>query len=152
MHGDFMSAKTTSLEDAAVGVRVRLAGLWASILSCYIYGDYFVLFAPSKLERMLGGHGPFGPVTQESLLAVAAIMAVPSVMICLSLLLSPAVSRWTNIVVAAIFIVFVTFTLRGASWYFYIFLSAVEVLLKATIIWLAWTWPRQSLQPQVASA
>lgn len=138
-----MGSKVGQLADAAVNVRVKLAGLWASVLFCYLYGDYFGLYIPGKLEGMLAHRGPFGPVTQESMLGVAATMAIPSIMVCLSLLLRASISRWLNIAVAVIFILFLSATLWRASWYFYIFLAAVEIVLKAMIIWVAWTWPRQ---------
>ena len=137
-----MNAKVGLLADAPVNVRVKLASLWASVLFCYLYGDFFGLYKTGQLERIMKGSGPFGLVTQESMLAVAAVMAVPCVMVCLSVLLRPALNRWVNIVVAVIFIAFAAATLRG-EWYFYTFLILLEIALKAAIVWQAWTWPRE---------
>jgi hypothetical protein len=36
----------STLQDTRVPLRIRLAGLWTSLMSCYIYGDYFGLYAP----------------------------------------------------------------------------------------------------------
>lgn len=135
-----MSSTTRAISDLPIPVRVKLAGLWTSVLFCYVYGDFVGFFKTGKLERIMAGNGPFGPVSQESLLAVSAMMAVPCVMVGLSLILMPAVSRWLNIVVAAVFVVIVGMTLRNGAWDFYMFLSAVEIALKAIIIWHAWTW------------
>lgn len=141
-----MSSTTRVISDLPIPVRLKLAGLWTSVLFCYVYGDFLGFFKTGKLERMIAGYGPFGPTSQESLLAVAVMMAVPCVVIGLSLILAPTVSRWLNIVVASVFIVIVAITLRNGAWSFYIFLSAVEILLKATIIWCAWTWRQAGVE------
>jgi hypothetical protein len=130
------------LEDTPIPVRIKLAALWASAMSCYIYGDYFWLYQPGKLQSMLAGRiVPLGPVTQANLLGATISMAIPSAMIFLSLALRPAVNRWVNIVLGALYTMFVLVTMRRA-WAFYIFLGAVDMMLTAAIVWHAWTWPR----------
>ena len=52
----------TSPHSRQVPVRIRLAALWASLTFCYLYGDYFGLYRPGKLQGMLAGAGPVGPV------------------------------------------------------------------------------------------
>ena len=70
------------LEDRIVSHRVKLAALWASLMLCYIYCDYFELYQPGKLQSMLAGRlGPIGPTTQASLLAASVLLAVPALMI-----------------------------------------------------------------------
>jgi len=129
------------LEETPIPVRIKLAALWASLMSCYIYGDYFWLYKPGKLQSMLAGTiVPFGSVTQTNLLGTTISMAIPSTMIFLSLALRPALNRWMNIVLGALYTVFVLVTMRGA-WAFYIFLGAVDMMLTAAIVWHAWTWP-----------
>lgn len=68
-------------------VRIRLAALWASLTFCYLYGDYFGLYRPGKLQGMLDGAGPVGPASQGSLLFVAALLMIPGLMVALSILL-----------------------------------------------------------------
>jgi len=135
---------SSTLSDTPVSIRTKLAGMWASVVLCYLYGDFFGLFRTSKLDQILQGYGPFGPVTQETLLTVSVIMVVPCLMVFLSLLLKATLCRWLNLAVAAAFIPFVTATIMATSWYFYMFLGVVEILLKAIIVWLAWNWPRHS--------
>jgi hypothetical protein len=130
------------LEDTPIPVRIKLAALWASAMSCYIYGDYFWLYQPGKLQSMLAGTiVPFGAVTQTNLLGATISMAIPSTMIFLSLALRPGLNRWVNIVLGALYTVFVLMTMRHV-WAFYVFLGAVDMLLTAAIVWHAWTWPR----------
>jgi len=140
-----MSPATASpLEDFKVPVRLKLSGLWASVMSCYIYGDFLGLYRPGDIKGILDGEGLLGPTSQGSLLAVAILIAVPAVMIFLSLVLTPILGRWMNILVGVILTVIVLMTIPG-SWAFYIFLSVIEAVLQLLVIWYAWRWPRQSL-------
>lgn len=140
-----MNATTrTALQDVKVHVRFKLAALWASVMSCYIYGDFLGLYRPGDVKGILNGQGLLGPTSQASLLVVAILIAVPAVMIFLSLVLPPALSRWLNILVGAILTAIVLVTIPG-SWAFYIFLSAIEVVLQSLAVWYAWRWPRQAI-------
>ncbi|EIL97372.1 MAG TPA: DUF6326 family protein [Rhodanobacter sp.] len=140
-----MNATTrTALQDVKVHVRFKLAALWASVMSCYIYGDFLGLYRPGDVKGILNGQGLLGPTSQASLLVVAILVAVPAAMIFLSLVLPPALSRWLNILVGAILTAIVLVTIPG-SWAFYIFLSAIEVVLQSLAVWYAWRWPRHAL-------
>jgi Family of unknown function (DUF6326) len=132
----------TRLEDVRIHVRFKLAALWASLMFCYIYGDYFGLYQPGTLHAMLAGRmGPLGPTTQWVLLATSLLMAVPSVMVFLSLVLSPAVCRWAQVVLGIAYTLIMLLSMPGA-WMFYLFLGAIEVILSASIVWYAWRWPK----------
>jgi hypothetical protein len=62
----------STLQDAKLPVRIKLAGLWASLMSCYIYGDYFGLFATGRLQDMIAGNfGPLGQTTPGILVGVS---------------------------------------------------------------------------------
>jgi hypothetical protein len=91
---------------------------------------------------MRGRMGPLGPATQGVLLGVAVMMAIPGVMVFLSLVLPPAVNRWMNITLGVIYSVIMLVTMPG-GWMFYSFLGVVEIALTALIAWYAWTWPKQ---------
>ncbi|MDT4897883.1 MAG: hypothetical protein QOH25_2960 [Acidobacteriota bacterium] len=133
----------TALDDIKIHVKMKISALWVSVMLCYIYGDYFWLYAPGKLQGMLEGKMvPLGPTTQGVLLFTSVMMAIPSVMIFLSLTLKPNLNRWVNIILGVIYTVFVLITMPGA-WVFYIFLGGVDVILTALIVWYAWNWPRQ---------
>ncbi len=140
---DSMKKAATVLDDITIHVKVKISALWVSVTLCYIYGDYFGLYEPGKLQGMLNGvMGPLGPVTQGVLLGTSILMAIPSVMVFLSLVLKPRPNRWLNIILGAIFTVIMLITMPG-SWTFYIFLGVVEVVLTSLIVWYAWTWPRR---------
>jgi hypothetical protein len=142
MHAPNPEVRQQALPDPAIPRRLKLSALWASLTFCYLYGDYFGLYKPGKLERMLDGAGPMGPATQGSLLFVALLLVLPGLMVCLSLALPARTTRWLNIGLATFFAVFVAITMPGA-WWFYLAYSSIEIILCIAIAWLAWRWPRE---------
>lgn len=139
---DSMKNIGTALEDTKIDVKIRLSAMWASVMFCYIYADYFGLYVPGALQRMLAGQmGPLGPTTQGILLGTAVMMAIPSVMIVLSVALKSKLNRWLNIICGVIYTIVILITMW--DWVFSIFFGAVEVALTALIAWHAWNWPKQ---------
>ena len=51
-----MNKNNNVFEDFKINVRIKLAALWTSVMFCYIYGDYFELYVPKKVEGLLNGH------------------------------------------------------------------------------------------------
>lgn len=130
-----------ALEDLKIHVKFKLSALWTSMMFCYVYGDYFGLYKPGSLQRMLDGQmGPLGPTTQGVLLGTALLMAIPSLMVFLSLALAPKLNRWLNIILGLTYTLVMLLTLPGA-WTFYVFLGILEISLSLLIVWHAWTWP-----------
>ena len=136
--------RSLELEDIKVPVKLKLSALWASLMFCYIYGDYFGLYQPGTLKSMLQGQmGPLGPTTQGVLLGTAILMAVPSAMVFLSLALTPRVNRWANVALGLAYCAIIVISMPGA-WAFYMFLGVIEAVLSLLITWYAWRWPRVS--------
>ena len=132
---------TSMLSDIRVHVRFKLSALWAALMFCYIYGDYFGLYVPGKLKGMLDGSGPIGPVSEASLVATALLLAVPGLMVFLSLVLAPRLCRWANVALGLFYTAIMLLTMPGA-WWFYITLGVIEVALSLLIAACAWRWPR----------
>ena len=129
-------------KDTKIDVKIKLSALWASVMFCYIYADYFGLYVPGALQRMLQGRmGPLGRTTQGVLLGTSIMMAIPSVMIFLSVALKPNLNRWLNIIFGVLYTVIILFTMW--QWAFYIFFGIIEVVLTGLVVWHAWSWPRQ---------
>lgn len=139
---DVIKNRGTTLEDSRVNVKIKLAALWASVMFCYIYADYFGLYVPGALQSMLQGKmGPLGPTTQGVLLGTSLMMAIPSLMIFLSVALKPVLNRWLNILFGAIYTAIILITMW--SWVFYIVFGVIEVMLTLLVVWYAWRWPRR---------
>src|ERR1700731_2054712 len=107
-----------AFEDIKVNVRFKLFALWCSTMFFFIYGDYFELYQPGKLQEMISGRMPFGAVSQEVLLGMAVIMIIPGVMPFVTLVLPPGANRWVNIVFGSIYSVIMILAIRG-GWHFY---------------------------------
>lgn len=132
----------STLADTKVPLRIKLAGLWASLMSCYIYGDFFGLFAPGRVQDMMAGNfGPLGPTTSGILVGVSLLMAVPALMIFGSLALPARLCRWANIVFGLFYTAIMLLTMPGAL-PFYITLAVIEVLLTGAVVAYAWRWPK----------
>jgi hypothetical protein len=131
-----------SLDDLKIDVKIKLAALWTSVMFCYIYADYFGLYRTGALQGMLQGRmGPLGPATQGVLLAVAAVLAIPAVMIFLSLALKPNPNRWPNAILGILYTL-INLTNFLSAWAFYIFFGIIEIMLTSLIVWYACRWPR----------
>ena len=128
------------LED--IRVNMKLAALWASFMFLYIYVDYFHLYMPGSIEDILAGKMFVFDITQVVLLTGLASVTIPALMIFLSVALTAKVNRWTNIIVAAVYIPFTLFNLAGEAWMHMVFGAVVEVVLLLLIIRYAWKWPR----------
>lgn len=129
-------------------VPLKLAALWASAMSCYIYCDYFELYTPGKLQEMLQGTmGPLGTATQGVLAGTALMMAIPSLMIFLSVALPPRPNRGLNLVVGTLYTLLMALLAIQADWYFYRGFAALEALLTALAVGYAWRWPRAPRVP-----
>lgn len=134
---------STQLEDIRVNVKIILAGLWTSVTLCYLYGDYFELYTPGKAQGLVDGHNLLN--SPLNLLMAAVVLAIPAVMVFLSLILKPTINRILNIVVGIFFTLVMLFIgiSSFSEWYlFYVFLAAVECIITILIVVYAWKWKR----------
>jgi hypothetical protein len=134
------------LDDHRVHPKIRLGALWASVMFCYIYADYFGLFAPGQLASMNKGMiPPLGRSTDGVMIFVSAMMAIPSLMIALSTILPAGPNRVLNIIFGAIYTGIIGLTMwSGAHFIFY---GVIEIALTLMIIFTAWTWPATHSTP-----
>ncbi|HNP07679.1 MAG TPA: DUF6326 family protein [Cyclobacteriaceae bacterium] len=135
-------APQNGLEDIKVSVQLKLAALWTSLMFIYIYVDYFHFYMPGMLEDILKGKVYVFDITQGFLFAVSASMTIPALMVFLSVALPAKVNRWTNIIIATIFIPYTLFNLAGEAWMHMVFTAVIEVILLCLIVYYAWKWPR----------
>lgn len=135
-----------ALEDIQVNVKLKLAAIWTSFMFFYIYVDYFHLYMPGSVEDILAGKVFTFDISYIFLLIVMIGVAIPSLMIFLSVALPANVNRWTNIIVAAIYIPYMLFNLAGVAWAHMYFAAAVEVALLLLIIGYAWKWPNRKVK------
>jgi len=126
----------TILEDPKINIKAKLAGLWVILMFFYLYNDVFTLFQPGSMEGI--------ELNQAFLLGAAVLMAIPSLMVFLSLTLKAEANRRANII-AGVFLagVLLATTLVSAGiWAYYALYMMIEGVLIALIIWYAWKWPK----------
>lgn len=127
-----------------INIKIKLALLWASVTLCYLYGDYFELYTPGKVESLISGQNILDSPTK--LLITSIIMGISSVMVMVSIIVQPKINRVLNIVFGGLFTVMMLFI--GISsftqWYdFYVFLAFLESINTFLIVWYAIKWPKQ---------
>lgn len=129
------------LEDIKISVKLKIATLWTSFMFLYIYVDYFHLYMPGCMKDILAGKVFVFDISYLFLLIAMIFVAIPTLMIFLSVALPAKVNRWTNIIVATVFIPYMLFNLAGEAWVHMYFAAALEVALLCLIIRYAWKWP-----------
>ncbi|MFK7784712.1 MAG: DUF6326 family protein [Crocinitomicaceae bacterium] len=141
-----MTKSKTTLQDFNPNIKIKLAGLWTAATLCYLYGDYFELYTPGKVEGLSAGdHIMETPIM---LLIASCIMVIPPLMIAVSLLLRPKINKVLNIIFGSLFTLMMLLIAVGSlvPWYsFYVFLAIVESILTFFIIWKALKWPRVNI-------
>lgn len=148
-----MTVRTTTpnlLDTPPIPVQAKLAATWTSFMFLYIYVDYFHLYKPGAIDDILAGvvfEFDIGPALMTAFLA---LIAIPALMVMLSMTLPARVNRATNLAVASLYIPVTVFNAVGESWdwaAFYSLSIGIEVLLLSFILRSAWTWPRTLAVP-----
>ena len=135
---------TAALRDTSVDVKVKLCGLWISMLFVFAYVDIFGFFRADVINGALAGSVPgVGFEINQVFLALTTVyILIPSLMVAVSLLATARLNRTTNIIVSPVYIATIVASMIGESWIYYLLGSVVEVLLVLAIVRIAWTWPR----------
>ena len=144
---------TNLLDNPPIPVQAKLAAAWASLMFLVIYIDYFHLYQPGEIDDIRGGVIFAFDISGTLLTIFFAIIAIPALMVMLSVTLRPRVNRAVNLVVASLYIPICVFNAAGATsdWaFYYVVTIGVEVLILAFILRTAWTWPRRSTVTAVA--
>jgi len=133
----------TALEDRQVPIQAKLAAAWTGFMFLYVYVDILGLYLPGVLDDISAGIVWEFDITQTWATGALGLMAVPILMVVLSMTLPARANRVTNLVVAAVYLPVSVGNAVGESWtYFYGLAVALEVIVLAHILRSAWSWPR----------
>ena len=144
---------TTTLEDQPVPVRAKLAAAWTSFMFLYVYVDVLNFFTPGVIEDLLAGKVFELDLSQTFSTAALTLVAIPILMVVLSMTLPARVNRIANLVVASLYVPVTAFNVVGESWlYFYGLGIVLELILLALIVRYAWTWPRTAPSATMATS
>ena len=131
------------LENPQIPVQIKIAAAWTSFMFFYFYVDNLFLYKRGVVDGILAGMIWEFEVSQTFMIAAFISVAIPAIMILLSMTLPARMVRVTNLVVASLNIPYAIFNAVGESWTYFFGLSiGLEVLILAFILRSAWTWPR----------
>jgi len=135
----------SALKNPQIPVQAKLAAAWTSLMFLVIYIDYFHLYQPGEIDEIRGGVIFEFAISGTLMSMFFVIIAIPALMVLLSMTMPARVNRVTNLIVASLYIPVCAFNAAGAPWEwasFYGLSIGVEVLILAFILRSAWTWPR----------
>ena len=138
--------RKTNLEDSKIDVKIKLAALWTSVTLCYLYGDYFELYIPGKVKELIDGHNLLND--PHKLFGASLLLAIPAVMVGLSVILKPKLNRLFNLIFGTLFtliMLLIAITSLDSWRMFYVFLALTESAITILIVLYAWKWPKQKL-------
>ena len=135
--------KSNTLENYKINIKIKLSILWASVTLFYLYGDYFELYIPQKTQGLITGDNLLDSPT--NLFLAALLLAIPALMVVLSILLKPTINRILNIVFGLFFtalMLLIAFTSMEPWRAFYVFYAILESIITGVIVWYAFKWPK----------
>jgi hypothetical protein len=138
------SNKTKILEDFKINIKIKLSLFWTSVTLIYLYGDYFELYIPNKTQGLVTGDNLLN--SPLNLFLAALLLAIPAVMLILSIVLKPSINRVLNIIFGIFFtaiMLLIAFTSIEPWRAFYVFYAILESGITSLIVWYAFKWPEQ---------
>src|SRR3954451_24666339 len=93
----------TTLEDQRIPVRVKLAAAWTSFMFLYVYVDILAFFKPGVIDDILAGVVWEFDITQAFATTALTLMAIPILMVVLSMTLPARANRIMNLIVALVY-------------------------------------------------
>lgn len=131
-----------TLADAPINVKLKLSAFWVTLMLFYIYADILGFYTPGNIEKVISGEIGGIQISDSFLFIMAVWMAIPTVMVFLSLTLKANVNRWANIVVGCVSLIILVATFfAGEISARYTFQAVIEAVLMVLIVWHAWNWP-----------
>jgi hypothetical protein len=118
--------------------RIILSASWIALMLTYLLGDVLRIFSGDAQSAEAGKQ--LAKFSQPMWLGIAIVMAMPIVMVVLSLILPQPVNRWANIIIA---ICLFLFNLVGLPTYpsaYDKFLIIVGLGFNGLTVWYAWNW------------
>lgn len=140
-------------EDIKVNIKIKLSALWTSVTLCYLYGDYFELYVPQKTQGLVNGVNMLD--SPMKLFAAAIMLAIPALMVFLSIILKSTLNKRLNIIFGICYtaiMVLIALTSLTPWRTFYVFLAIVESCITSSIVYYAWKWTKnKEIKPILTS-
>ena len=133
------------VEDVKINVKIKLSALWVALVFFYLYNDVISFFREDVIKEVIAGEHGGVQITQPFLFAMALMLAIPIVMVFLSLTLKAKVNRWVNIILGIFHagVLLASLFVPGEIWAYSALYMIFEAVFIALIIGHAWKWPKQ---------
>ena len=126
-----------------VNERLKVMGLWITLMVLYIYCDIFSFHRIDYIETMTANMmGPF-EVTQATLAVFGALMIIPALMMPACLFLKEKAVKWASIIVGALYTLVNIGNLIGETYVYYLLFGIIETALSIAIIVFAAKWKEE---------
>lgn len=135
--------RTETPTTTSLPVQAKLAAAWTSFMFLYVYVDYLHLYKPGAIDQLRSGSVFLFDISPLLVTGFLISVAIPAMMVWLSMVLPPRGGRRVNLVLAALYVPFTLLNASGETWEwagFYGVSIALEVLLLAFVLRAAWTW------------
>jgi len=122
-------------------VQITISALWVAVMLSSLMGDVLRFYEPGIIKQIIAGEVEGMQQTHRGLLVSATFMAIPIVMVVLSMTLNYNANRWANIVFSIFFFGFTLIWLLVKPPPAYkILLGSVGLVCNALIVWYAYMW------------
>lgn len=136
----------SAYEDQPVSTRLKLSALWVSMLFVFVYVDLFSLYREDFRAEIESGEIAGFEIGQTFLFLTTVYIAIPSLMVFVTLVLRPNINRILSIGMSGLY----GLTILGSAigeWSYFILGSVLEVILLGLIGYYAWSWPKIQATP-----
>ncbi len=122
-------------------VQITISALWVAVMLSSLMGDVLRFYEPGIIKQIIAGEVEGMQQTHKGLLVSAIFMAIPIVMVVLSMTLNYNANRWANIIFSIFFFGFTLIWLLVKPPPAYkILLGSVGLVCNALIVWYAYIW------------
>jgi len=131
------------LNEFKANTRLKITGLWTTLMLLYIYCDIYSTFRTGHLEdAMAGKMGPF-EVNQATLAILGFLMIPTALMVAVSLFAKAGIVKWASMIVGALYTLVNIGNLVGETWVYYWIYGVLELAITIFIIIVAAKWPKE---------
>ena len=122
-------------------VQITISALWVAVMLSSLMGDVLRFYEPGIIKQIIAGEVEGMQQTHRGLLVSATFMAIPIVMVVLSMTLNYNANRWANIIFSIFFFGFtLIWLLIKPPPAYKILLGSVGLVCNALIVWYAYMW------------
>jgi hypothetical protein len=131
------------IEDFKANTRIKLTGLWVTLMLLYIYCDIYSTFRTGYLEEIMAGKMGLLDISQGSLAILGALMIPPALMVSVCLFAKARIVKWSCIIVGALYVLVNVGNLIGETWAYYWIYGILEITMTIAIIIVATKWTKE---------